>query len=401
MVNQFNGNAVFGYNAFSHPGRGLRTFLRMSYNSMDTEDSGAGPGWALSASTIQRLGTPLDFGAVSPGWCGHPATVTLTDGDGTSHRFRLNRNGSRDSRRWTYDAPAGVHWYLQKNPVGANGRDGDRAWVMTRPDRARAFFDCQGYQTHLADRNDNELTFTYHRDAHGRNTGLLKELTDASGRRTLTFDYYQRGDAFDHFAGDRRLHGTGLSLGSITGKIRSVTDVAGRRIEFVYDDHGLLREVTDGAGTNVARTFGFAYEGPSANPKLIRVDDPLGNSTRLRYEACPDGCRRVKELVDRAGAVSGFGYADADGRKGSKVRSAVTDANGHVTTHLLDGFGRTEKVTDAKGWQTLLTWDADNNVRRMRQANGAVRTWKHDEKTGYPLEIATPRRSRTTPRRSG
>ena len=51
MVNQFSGNAVFGYNAFSNPSRGLSTFLRLSYNSQDSSNSYIGYGWSLSTST--------------------------------------------------------------------------------------------------------------------------------------------------------------------------------------------------------------------------------------------------------------------------------------------------------------------------------------------------------------
>ncbi|MBQ0897990.1 DNRLRE domain-containing protein, partial [Micromonospora sp. U56] len=42
MNNLFAGNTVWSYNAFNNPSRGLSTFVRMSYNSLDTTDSVAG-----------------------------------------------------------------------------------------------------------------------------------------------------------------------------------------------------------------------------------------------------------------------------------------------------------------------------------------------------------------------
>jgi hypothetical protein len=61
VVNNLHaGNAVWSYDAFANPSRGLSTFVRLAYNSKDVSDSVAGFGWSLQASSIMRLGTPLD-----------------------------------------------------------------------------------------------------------------------------------------------------------------------------------------------------------------------------------------------------------------------------------------------------------------------------------------------------
>jgi hypothetical protein len=80
------GNVVWNYNAFSNPSRGFQTFVRLSYNSMDTSESSMGFGWSLQASSLMRLGTPLDF---QPN-IANATTVKLTDGDGTGHLFTWN-----------------------------------------------------------------------------------------------------------------------------------------------------------------------------------------------------------------------------------------------------------------------------------------------------------------------
>src|SRR5258708_35383295 len=77
LSNDATGNVAWNYNAFSSPSRGFRTFVRLDYNSMDTTESSMGFGWSLQASTLQRLGTPLDFPPP-----GHPTSVPPTDGDG-------------------------------------------------------------------------------------------------------------------------------------------------------------------------------------------------------------------------------------------------------------------------------------------------------------------------------
>ncbi|MFC6016041.1 DUF6531 domain-containing protein [Plantactinospora solaniradicis] len=378
-VNAFSGNAVLDYTPIANPSRGPVTFVRLAYNSQDGSTSSLGSGWSLATSTLTRLGSPLEF----QGLLGDPERVTLVDGDGTGHHFALNRHDSLDRAKWTYDSPAGVHLLLQRT-----GDDDDaRRWSMTGPDRTRMYFDERGYQTATVDRNGNELTFEYAQATVGnRHTGVLTGLVDATGRRTLTLDYYQRGDDYAYFVGTVKRLARNLTNADIEHQLRSITDVSGRTLTFTYNEGGELQEIVDGAGTPQARAFGFHYD----DGRLVRAVDPNGNHTDIAYHDSGAGSLlrgRVAELTDRRGHGTDFGYADADGADGSKLTATVTDANGHPTHFLLDGYGRVERLTNAKGEVTQLVWDADNNVVRLREHNGALATWVYDQKTGYPLEI--------------
>jgi RHS repeat-associated protein len=367
QVNEFSGNAVVGYNALANPNRGPSTFVRLTYNSQDDTNSYVGPGWSLSTSSLPRLGSPLQFHVPLLGDPDWPTKVTLVDGDGTTHLFELNKNGSTDKTRWTYDSPAGVHLFLQR--TGSD--DENRAWVMTRPDRTRMFFDRTGYQTAIADRNGNELRFTYVRTRWGgRNTGVLTDITDANDRRVLTLDYNQPGDDYSFFQGDVKVSAHNLTNTSIIHQLRSVTDISGRTIAFTYGEDGTLRELIDGAGAGTQKVFAFFYDGG----RLVRVNDALGHGTQLGYAD-----RRLRQLVDRRGNATSFTYTDGT--------TKATDPNGHVTKAGMDGFGRPVKITDAHDEVTELAWDDDNNVRLIKEHNGAVSTWNYDKKTGYPLEI--------------
>ncbi|MFM9587021.1 golvesin C-terminal-like domain-containing protein [Streptomyces caniscabiei] len=412
-VNAAGGNAATSWNLFAHPSLGPAAFLRLTHNTQDASDTVAGPGWSVSASTLTRLGSPLHFAGGPHGVPGFPKSVHLIDGDGTGHTFRLDRHGSADSRDWDYAHPAGVHFHLQRTRGVP-----DRRWVFTRPDRTQFFFSAQGRPTAVVDRNGNTLRFHYGGGDGFLVPPVLRRVTDASGRRVLTLEYGDGGDG-----------GYG---GVAVRRLVSVTDVHGRRVEFSYGRGGSLREVTDAAGSGVARSLVFAYDRSSdGTPRLTGVTDPKGGRTRIGYEERRGqaGSRtaavgagsgagaahgRVTTITDRLGGVTRLdrtagGHRDGSAKghddRGAKAQAGVrghddrrtkgrwttvTDATGERTAFRLDGFGRAVESRNAKGEATRLAWDADNNVRRLEEPGGAVTTWRYDQRTGYPLEITGP-----------
>jgi RHS repeat-associated protein len=387
LVNNLHaGNTVWSYNAFDNPSRGLSTFLRMSYNSLDTSDTVSGFGWSMQASSLMRLGMPLDFHP-NP----NPTTVTLTDGDGTSHIFSWDATANE----WTH--PAGVHLFLQRLVVCDNKTEESRAWVMTRPDRAQFFFDCDGYLSSIVDKNGNTMSFTYEvRQSQNKPTEFLKYITDATGRQTLTVDYWAKGDTYDYIDDTTWAKVTGqtnLTNPFIIDHVKQITDISGRKLAFTYTLKGLLGELIDGTGSAQPKVFGFQYDMTQGNKnvKLVKVTDPRGHATNLTYYSLPTDDPKfhwwTKTYTDRLGNPTQFAYTDPDGTAGSFIQTVVTDAENHASTELTDGFGRMTQATNAKNQTTKLNWDADNNVVRAEEANGAASTWTYDPKTGYPTEI--------------
>ncbi|MEU4740444.1 DNRLRE domain-containing protein [Actinosynnema sp. NPDC023658] len=371
LVNQFAGNAVFSYDAFTNPGRGLNSFVRMTYNSMDTSATSLGQGWSLAASGVTRLGAYLEL---HPKGQDYPSRITLPDGDGTSHTFELNKNGSTDPARWTYDKPAGVHLYVQRDGAA----DKSRRWRMTRPDRTEFLFDDEGWLTAVKDRNGNEQRFTYtERKSNNQPRKFLAYVNDPSGRQVLTLDYFEKGETNNP---------------KIIDNVQSIKDVSGRTITFSYDDKGLLTQFVDGAGTPQAKTFGFTYDATQGNKnvKLVKITDPRQNATDLAYYTAPVDPKdkwKLQTVTDRLRFTTTFAYADPDGSVGSEVESTVTDAENHVSKYRIDGYGRPLRTTNAKAQTTTLEWDADNNVTKLTEDNGAISTWAYDQKTGYPTSV--------------
>jgi RHS repeat-associated protein len=390
LANLASGNAVWSYDAFSNPSRGLATFLRMAYNSLDTSDSAMGFGWSLQASSVMRLGSPLDFHP-NP----NPTKVTLTDGDGTSHYFTWDATTSQ------WRSPAGVHLFLQRLVVCDPKTEADRAWLLTRPDRTRFYFDCDGYLSSLVDNNNNQLTFTWERRAsNNKPIKFLSYITDPANRQTLTLAYFQKGQSYSYYDSttNTKISASNLTNPFIIDHLQSITSISdattpARTLTFTYSDKGLLKELVDGSGSSLAKTFLFDYDMTQGNNnvKLVKVTDPRGNPTQLAYNDPPGDDPQfhwwLKTITDRRGGQTGIAYTDPDGPQGTTLQTVVTDPLTHASTYVLDGFGRPTSATNATQQVTQLGWDADHNVTRLQEDNGAVTTWTYDPNTGYPLTM--------------
>ncbi|MFE0961188.1 golvesin C-terminal-like domain-containing protein [Streptomyces fungicidicus] len=385
MNNLSSGNSVWSYNAFTNPGRGLTTFARFSYNSLDTSDTVSGAGWSAQLAGPIRLGAPLDFHP-NP----DPTEVRLPDGDGTTHVFRKQADG-------TFKAPAGVHYRLSmkdgldckpnKDPV-------PDAWTMLRPDGTRFLFGCDGYLTSVVDKNGNTQTYTYEeRKSNNKPTKFLKYITDPAGRKSLSVGYYLKGDATYSYVDDSGalVSDTNLTNSKIYDHVASMTDISGRKISFYYTEKGLLGRMVDGAGSDQPKTFKFTYDATQGNKnvKLVTATDPRGNDTDLAYYAPQNGDDPkyhwwTKTVTDRLGGNTGFTYA-ANTANPKFTDTTVTDAESHATKYVTDDYGRPVQTTNAKSQTTKLSWDADNNVTYMEEANGAKTAYCYDQKTGNPL----------------
>ncbi|CCK25661.1 mucin-2 [Streptomyces davaonensis JCM 4913] len=385
MNNLASGNSVWSYNAFTNPGRGLTTFARFSYNSLDTSDTVSGAGWSAQLAGPIRLGAPLDFHP-NP----NPTEVRLPDGDGTTHVFRKQADGS-------WKAPAGVHYRLTPKPGLDCTPDKDPvpdAWTLMRPDGTRFLFGCDGYMTSVVDKNGNTQTYTYEeRKSNNKPTKFLKYITDPAGRKSLRVGYWLKGDATYSYINDTgaQVTGTNLNNPKIYDHIASLTDISGRKISFYYTEQGLLGRMVDGNGSTQPKTFKFTYDATQGNKnvKLVKVTDPRGNGTSLAYNTPTAGDNPkyhwwTKTITDRLGGDTGFTYA-ANATNTEFTDATVTDAEAHATKYVTDDFGRPVQTTNAKSQTTKMSWDADNNVTYLEEDNGAKTAYCYDQKTGYPL----------------
>ncbi|MFF7788136.1 DNRLRE domain-containing protein [Streptomyces sp. NPDC007991] len=394
MNNLASGNSVWSYNAFTNPGRGLTTFARFAYNSLDTSDTVSGAGWSAQLAGPIRLGAPLEF---HPKPNANATQIRLPDGDGTTHVFTKQADG-------TWKAPAGVHYRItmkagldctpDKDPV-------PDAWTLLRPDGTRFFFGCDGYLTSVVDKNGNTQTYTYEeRKSNNKPTKFLTYITDPAGRQTLRVEYYKKGDASYDYIDDTgaKVTGSNLTNSKIYDHVKSITDISGsvsglpvRKISFFYTTKGLLGRFTDGDGSSQPKVFKFTYDATQGNKnvKLVKATDPRGNATDLAYYAPQAGDDPkyhwwTKTINDRLDGDTGFAYA-TNTTNTKFTDTTVTDAEAHATKYVTDDFARPVQTTNAKSQNTKMSWDADNNVTYLEEDNGAKTAYCYDQKTGYPL----------------
>ncbi|MEL3950019.1 RHS repeat-associated core domain-containing protein [Streptomyces sp. LNU-CPARS28] len=383
MSNVGSGNAVWSYDAFSNPGRGINTFARFTYNAQDTSDGQLGHGWSAQASGPLRLGAVLDFHPdVNPG------EAYVVDGDGTQQIFRKDGGG-----QWQ---PSPGYHYRLKAKEGARtsclpGVDPEvpDAWTLTRPDGTRFLIGCDGYLTSVVDKNGNTQTYEYElRDSGNRRVKFLTRIKDPSARTTLQLDYYRPGDATYEYIDDKGEKASGKDLWNprIYDHLKSVTDVSGRKVAFHYTEKGHLGRLTDGDGSAQPKVFKFTYDATQGakNPKLTKVTDPRGHSTGLDYSVTAETDYRwsTKTVTDRLDGTTDFAYKK---RQGGGDETRVTDAERNSATYETDDGDRPVQVVNAKSEHTKMSWDGDNNVTLLEENNGAKTAYCYDEKTGYPL----------------
>ncbi|WP_370377020.1 DNRLRE domain-containing protein [Catenulispora sp. GAS73] len=381
--NTASGNTVWNDELINNPSVGFSTTLGLSYNSMSTMDTTTGFGWSIEASAPIRLGSNLQFHPQT-----NPTSIVMVDGTGNAHQWKWGPNPN-DGNKTEWISPPGVHLFLQGTackPQDTNAR----AWSMTRPDRTTYYFDCEGYPTAQIDANGNEADFSYtQRQSQNKPEEFLDYISDPLHNQTLTLSYYNKGDSYssvDPTTGSL-VPGTNLTDPAIIDHVKSITDISGRTIDLYYTSNGLLGQMVDGAGTPIAKTFGFSYDATQGmkNVKLVSVKDPRGNGTGLIYYPTSSATKWwTKSVTNRDSQTTTFAYT-----LGTSGNSAtVTDPKQADWVYDTDSFGRLTSSVDpavnGHASTTTIGWDTDNNVTDVTEDNGAHSQWNYNLNTGFP-----------------
>ena len=219
-----------------------------------------------------------------------------------------------------YITPSGVNATLVKN--------GDNTYTMTFDRTGIRFqYSSSGVLTRIEDRNGNDITMAY-------SSGRTSAVTDTQGR-AVSFAY------------------------NGSGYLSTLTDSTGRQQTFSYDANLHLRTITDAAGKQTL----MEYTDPSNS--LTKVTDPLGNVTRMTYDASGRvlTITRVTNTLLGTGPVTTYAYsASTTGCPSGTVGATTsTNPNSHTTRYCYDRLGRVTRTFDPLGNATSTTFTPNSD----------------------------------------
>lgn len=185
--------------------------------------------------------------------------------------------------------------------------------------------------------------------------------------------------------------------------LAAITDRAGNRITFAYDDDGVPADVYHSGGYHVR----LAAVSTPAGPRIARLAlaDPAGGADIGVREFGYDTAGRLTRVVNGSGLPLLLEY-DSDGRV-----TRWTDRNGYTYRYFYRPDGRVERaegdggllnvaldydlqartttVTDALGQATVHAWDEYLHIVRVTDPLGRETRTEHD-RYGYLLKLTDP-----------
>lgn len=217
-------------------------------------------------------------------------------------------------------------------------------------------FDLRGRLESVQDIHGNRLEFLY--DSAGRLplTGTSKFARDPNAPGIVALDYHliqvRERDALGTLTG----RSMALTYDSGTGRLRTITDHAGRSWTYAHDSKGNLISVSGPADLS----YTYAYADPGDPHNLTSL-----NEGSTAFTLIYDAQDRVMRQTMAAGSVLDFTYNVAGLR--TTVVHTVKDSLGVIlrtgtTVHEFNTFGNPTKVTDALGNEFAYTRDATGST---------------------------------------
>jgi RHS repeat-associated protein len=259
-----------------------------------------------------------------------------------------------------YTSPAGALSELKKRMDGT--------FTLVFPDRFIEIYDPLGRLSRLQDRNANKMEFYY--DFGGN----LSAVQDTMGR-LIVFEYNPVLIAADQ------------TVTPESGRLKSISDFAGRKVTYEYDLHGDLVKAILGEGEEQQNPRGKSYAYSTAaytndlkkGHNLVSVTDPNGQPClQMTYE---DDKLTSKKIGGATITVSaGPSASTTDGNGVSRTYGHNADGNplvvtegGKQTTFAYNANGLVNSVTYPEGNFTQYTYDA-GNAEKLSRGNLLVMT---------------------------
>jgi YD repeat-containing protein len=259
----------------------------------------------------------------------------------------------------------------------------------------------------VEDRNGNRITYVLEDTPAGEDPGGPKKrvtgVIDAGGRSFL-IDYWSQAEA-------KKAH--------VRGKIQTILDHSGSKLDFDYYDDGNLLRITQRGGTKANgdfladRSFVFTYTtsngaGPAISAASARVDpeprtpnqstrifsvrDPMGAETTYAYYLASDGAQlrwKLKERTDRLTHTTSFTYDLV-----SRI-TRVTAPLARTTAYTYDTTGKVTSILNPNNEPIGVHWTTDFKVDQVTEPGGRFTTYTYNP-NGYLTGTTNQTRTETT-----
>ena len=237
-----------------------------------------------------------------------------------------------DGHNETYAPNASGAFVAEPGVFNILTTNSDGTFTLTTKAQLKYHFNAQNRLASMVDKNGNTLALTYD------SSGNMLSITDTAGR-TIQFSYD-------------------------SGYLRQITDPAGRSVWFKYDSStGDLLRATD----RNLRTTSFEYD---SLHQLTSATDPLGNTfVSMVYDSQQ---RVVQVQKDALGNQTAFAYDPVN-----RI-TTVTDALGNETYYQHDPELRLVSTTDALENTERYEYDSNNNRTKVVDKNGFATLYTYD-----------------------
>lgn len=318
-------------------------------------------------------------------------------------------NINKGQYRW-YMNPAWADLVIEYDTGAANGgiksitragakfeKKGDDLYVLVESDRSyfiRQMRDAQGAATDLtwSDREGNAIqydtagkiqsysdrngiTVYFHRDTFGR----IATIADNTNRTILTWAYASDG---------------------ADSALTSITDYSGRKVQYNYDNAGVLKGVID-AGLN---PWGYTYVNgllhtqtdpenhtttiDYAGNRAVTVTDPMSNATTYDY-TYDRGTRQytaVVKITDPQNPDNNRRTESSYDANGKLIQQVVGSmGGGRIVSQVIKDSANVDIAIDERHLRTRTEYDANRNPIKVTYPDGSSTSATYNSTYSLPL----------------
>ncbi|MCP4423367.1 MAG: choice-of-anchor D domain-containing protein, partial [Chloroflexi bacterium] len=337
--------------------------LTRYYNSFYDEPSGFGQGWAETPYQLLFPGYEQTY------TFGNAITKTLH----TQITVIERPAGREDVYTLLGLDDANLAIYARPGSAGLLRDNDDDTFTLTRSDETQVRFDDAGRLIAIADRNGNQVVYSYTNDA-------LVQIYQPGGRQ-IVLSYNSQGQIIQAAGpGGRTIAYTYDANGYLE---TAVNAVAGQTITYTYDAEGRLIRAEDNRGNTIfdlafdvygratTQTFGGAADFDLAynlNERRTVITDPNDNATQRAF----DPQYRLLSSTDPLSNTLDIAYA------GDFGPSVITDTLDAQTQYFYDVHGNVAAVLDDQGNLTNLYYDINDNLIAAEDPGGIATAFGYD-----------------------